>query len=123
MQHHIHNNMINDDGFEVCILCGVCTTLQHYIDNQEETDYKQLLENKQSLPYKYVLQNNNIRYIEDIEEAYTLLKRIMKHGTPNINIYAYCVYCVLIENKTYLSLKHIAHIFKVNDFPNSYKLI
>ena len=108
MQHHIHNNMINDDGFEVCILCGVCTILQHYINNQEETNYKQLLENKQSSPYKYILQNNNIWYIEDIEEAYTLLKRIMKHGTPNTKN-VLCLLCVNRKQNIFVFKTHSSY--------------
>ena len=40
------------------------------------------------------------------------IKSILTRGYPNISLFAYCTYNVLIQNFVYYSLDQIGHIFK-----------
>ena len=104
---HQHYFVFNDDGFEVCFLCGLCTS-------QKEMRHD-FTEKYQDIPkftnFSDILQNNNIGYISEIEKEYLMIKTIIKRGFPNIVLYAYCTYNVLMENFVYYSLYQISIMF------------
>lgn len=112
MVSHTHNFIFNDDGFEVCNECGICTTLRHLMpDNsiqEPTTDYRS--------EFSDVLVNNHIGYVDDVEDEYKKIKLKLLRGYPNISLYAYCTYFVLLQNNIYYSIKYISEIFKIPNF-------
>ena len=112
---HLHTYIFNDDGFEVCSLCGVCTS-------QREMKAEFARENikKNDSSFSHILENVKIGYIEEIEEAYKKLKTVLKRGYPNIVLYAYCTYNVLMENFVFYSFFQISNIFKIPNFSKYY---
>ena len=110
---HIHTYIFNDDGFEVCNQCGTCSSmrlLKH--DNTFETVKNHDL----SSPFSNILINHNIGFIEEIEHEYHEIKKKLKRGYPNIVLFAYCTYNVLLKNGIYYSLHKISDIFQIEGF-------
>ena len=109
---HTHNFIFNDDGFEACNECGICTTLR-----QLETDKgtREPSTNYRS-EFSDVLINNHIGYIDVVEDEYKKIKLKLLRGYPNISLYAYCTYFVLLQNNIYYSIKYISEIFKIPNF-------
>ena len=108
---HEHEFIFNDDGFEVCILCGICTSLR---EQQYHTTYE-----KQSLKrsiYADVLINHNLGYVELVEKEYRKLKTILRRGYSNKALYAYCTYNVLLKDRVYYSINQISNMFQINNF-------
>ena len=68
---HDHNYIFNNDGYQVCTLCGVCTSLQ----DMRSVDIKPDNISKTSTDFSYILYNNNIGYIEEIDQEYRVLKK------------------------------------------------
>ena len=108
---HKHDFTFNDDGFEVCRICGLCTSLR-------EMKYETILhENPHSNDnYSHILHNNHIGYVDDIEEEYRRLKSVIKRGYPNKLLYAYCTYIVLMRNSIFYTLTQISQIFQISNF-------
>ena len=110
---HIHTYIFNDDGFEVCNKCGTCSSmrlLKH--DNTFETVKNHDL----SSSFSNILINHNIGFIEEIEHEYHEIKKKLKRGYPNIVLFAYCTYNVLLKNGIYYSLHKISDIFQIEGF-------
>ena len=108
---HEHELIFNDDGFEVCTLCGVCTTLR---EQQYHTTYENQPP-KRSI-YADVLINHNLGYVELVEEEYRKLKTLLRRGYSNKALYAYCTYNVLLEDHVYYSINQISNMFQINNF-------
>ena len=113
---HDHNYIFNNDGYQVCTLCGVCTSLQ----DMRSVDIKPDNISKTSTNFSYILYNNHIGYIEEIDQEYRVLKKKLKRGYSNLVIYAYCVYNTLLKNKVYYSLHQISIMFRIKDFIKQY---
>ena len=112
---HLHVFFFNDDGFEVCEKCGLCTTLRETKDHIEKKD---IFTPEQR--FSEILINNHIGFIEQIEKEYSRIKSILIRGYPNISLYAYCTYNILILNFVYYSLDQIANIFKIENFKKTF---
>ena len=110
---HTHNFFFNDDGFEVCSICGVCTTLRQF----EPADTIRKTRTDQWSEFSNVLINNHIGYIQEVEDEYKKIKNQLKRGYSNAALYAYCTYFVLLKEDIYYSLKQISEIFKLANFP------
>ena len=113
LTNHIHTYIFNDDGFEVCNKCGTCSSmrlLKH--DNTFETVKNHDL----SSSFSNILINHNIGFIEEIEHEYHEIKKKLKRGYPNIVLFAYCSYNVLLKNGIYYSLHKISDIFQIEGF-------
>ena len=108
---HEHQFIFNDDGFEVCTLCGICTTLRE--QRNHATTENQL--QKRSI-YADVLINHNLAYVELVEEEYRKLKTMLRRGYSNKALYAYCTYNVLLKDHVYYSINHISIMFQINNF-------
>lgn len=108
---HVHQYIFNDDGFQVCYRCGVCTSLR---EQQPSNSYKLLPQSKSV--YSEILFNHNIGYINEVEEEYRKLKAILRRGYPNKALYAYCTYNVLLKDGVYYSLSQISNMFQMPDF-------
>ena len=67
---HNHHFIFNDDGFEVCDKCGICTT-QRYA---EQSSDNHLFVSQHVSEFSDILINNHIGYIEEIEKKYISLK-------------------------------------------------
>ena len=108
---HEHRYIFNDDGFEVCDLCGICTS-------QREQQHNYSYENKQltNSAFADILINNNLGYVELVEEEYLKLKTVLHRGYSNKALYAYCTYKVLLKDNVYYSLKQIADMFHIYNF-------
>ena len=109
----IHQFIFNDDGFEVCSKCGICTTSR--LMESSITEHQYPIVNYWSR-FSEVLLNNHIGYIDRIEDEYKKIKIKLLRGYPNISLYAYCTYYVLLQNNVYYSIKQISEIFKIPDF-------
>ena len=108
---HEHAFIFNDDGFEVCTLCGVCTTLR---EQQYHTAYdNQPL--RRSI-YADVLINHNLGYVELVEKEYKRLKTLLCRGYSNKALYAYCTYNVLLNDRVYYSINQISKMFQIDNF-------
>ena len=109
---HTHYFIFNDDGFEVCNKCGICTTLRHLepglIIQEPANNYRS--------EFSDVLINNHIGYVDAVENEYRKIKLKLLRGYPNVSLYAYCTYFVLLQNNIYYSIKHISEIFKIPYF-------
>ena len=105
---HEHEFIFNDDGFEVCTLCGICTTLreQQYRDTRENPSLKRSA-------YADVLINHNLGYVEFVEEEYRKLKTSLRRGYSNKALYAYCTYNVLLRDNVYYSINQISNMFQI----------
>ncbi|HBI40921.1 MAG TPA: hypothetical protein DDY16_08245 [Tenacibaculum sp.] len=112
---HKHSFIFNDDGFEVCIACGLCSSQREMIHvySNTETDLD-------SQGYDDVLINNGIGFISKINNAYLQIKSVLKRGYPNISLYAYCVYNILRQNGVFYSLAQISHMFQLKNFPKQF---
>ena len=108
---HEHEYIFNDDGFEVCILCGTCTTLREH-RNYAVTENHPL---NRSI-FADVLINNNLGYVELVEEEYRKLKTSLRRGYSNKALYAYCTYKVLMKDNIYYSINQISSMFQINHF-------
>lgn len=116
MSDHIHSYTFNDDGFEVCITCGICTTLREL----KHDSYLKTITNEFYSTFSNILLNNNIGYIYEIEHEYNQIKHKLMRGYPNIVLYAYSAYNTLLKNGVYYSLNHISNIFQINDFSKQF---
>ena len=112
---HTHVFIFNDDGFEVCEKCGICTSLRETRSYIEKSDIY-----SPDQRFSEILLNNHIGFIEEIEKEYLKIKSILKRGYPNISLYAYCTYNILILNFVYYSLDQIASIFKIENFKKTF---
>ena len=87
-EEHEHSYVFNDDGFQVCELCGICTTLrEHHFQ-----PYFEMCQEVRS-EYADVLVNHNLAYVDQVEKEYKKLKILLRRGYPNIVLYAYCSIC------------------------------
>lgn len=112
---HSHTFFFNDDGFEVCEKCGICTTLRETKGHIEKNDIY-----SPEQRFSEILINNHIGFVEQIEKEYLKIKSILIRGYPNISLYAYCTYNILIQNFVYYSLDQIANIFKIVNFKKTF---
>ena len=112
---HKHYYFFNDDGFEVCIKCGMCSSLR-----EMHHDYYNTHAKVPTQIYSDVLVNNQLGYIDEIERLYLQVKAVLKRGYPNISLYAYCVYNTLLLNSVYYSLAQISQMFQINNFKRQY---
>ena len=112
---HSHAFFFNDDGFEVCVKCGICTSLRETKGYMEKNDIY-----SPEILFSEILLNNHIGFIEQIEREYLKIKSILLRGYPNISLYAYCTYNILIKNFVYYSLDQIADIFKIVNFKKTF---
>ena len=103
---HSHNFIFNDDGFEVCDKCGVCTSLR----NVEQATGNQSFVLQHTSEFFDILVNNHIGYGNEVEDKYRMIKRKLVRGYPNRALYAYCTYQVLLENDIYYSKYMCLHI-------------
>ena len=110
-EEHEHSYVFNDDGFQVCELCGICTTLrEHQLQPFFEIDRE--LRSK----YADVLINHNLGYVDQVEKEYKKLKIFLRRGYPNIVLYAYCTYNVLLRDGIYYSLDQLSSMFQIPNF-------
>ncbi len=112
LTNHIHTYIFNDDGFEVCNKCGVCSSmklLKHA--NSFET-----VKNHKSSSFSNILINHHIGHIDEIEHEYNEMKKKLRRGYPNIVLFGYCTYNVLLKNGIYYSINQISRIFQIDDF-------
>ena len=110
-EEHKHSFIYNDDGFQVCRFCGLCTTLREYFHNP----YNENVQKFWSV-HSDVLINNNLGYVDQVEKEYKKLKMILCRGYPNIALYAYCTYNVLLQEGIYYSLGQISSMFQISNF-------
>ena len=73
---HDHNYIFNNDGYQVCTLCGVCTSLQ----DMQSVDIITDTISKSPTSFSYILYNNHIGYIEEIDEEYRVFKKNPAYG-------------------------------------------
>ena len=83
---NIHEFIFNDDGFEVCSKCGICTSSRLMESSISEHEYP--IPNYWS-QFSEILINNHIGYIDRIEDEYKKIKIKLLRGYPNISLYAY----------------------------------
>ena len=108
---HKHSYVFNDDGFQVCNLCGICTTLrEHHLQPYIE------MEQDVRSEYADILINHNLGYVDEVEKEFKKLKILLPRGYSNIALYAYCTYNVLLQENIYYSLSQISHIFQISNF-------
>ena len=105
----------NDDAFEVCTKCGICSSLREMVHeyhvNDEEVCYNM---------FRDVLVNNHLGFEIEIEKEYSKIKSVMKRGYPNISLYAYCTYITLLHNSVYYSLAQISQMFQLRNFKRQF---
>ena len=70
--------------------------------------------------FSNILINKHIGYIKEIEEEYKQVKHKLKQGYPNIVLYAYCTYNILLKDGVYYSLNQISNLFQINNFCKYY---
>ena len=116
-----HYFIYNADGFEVCNVCGVCSSSREMIYNNINSNKIEIKQNQSD--FSYILENNNIGYIPEIDVEYKKIKNILKRGYPNIALYAYCTYKILTLNSIFYSILHISRIFQLENFPKYFSLI
>ena len=109
---HLHEYINNDEGFEVCVKCGVCSSQQVYDFHKYHCDDKPTKNSE----FIDVLKNNHIGYEDEIELFYKELKFKLSRGYPNIALYAYATYCTLLQNFVFCTIEHIEGIFLVTNF-------
>lgn len=108
---HTHDLIFNDDGYEVCRVCGICTQLREmrYDSSVHEAS-------SNNIRYSEILYNNHIGFVKEIEEEYKNLKFKIKRGYSNKILYAYCSYIVLMRNSIFYTLTQISQMFQINNF-------
>ena len=110
-EEHEHSYVFNDDGYQVCELCGICTTLrEHHFQPYFEMSREVRSE------YADVLINHNLGYVDQVEKEYKKLKLLLPRGYPNIVLYAYCTYNVLLREGIYYSLEQLSSMFHITNF-------
>ena len=67
-EEHKHSFIFNDDGFQVCKLCGICTTLREYFHNLYHNNVP-----KYWTVFSDVLINHNLGYVDQVEKEYKKL--------------------------------------------------
>ena len=112
---HKHEFIPSDEGFEVCFKCGVCSTQRVY-----EYERNPLIVNTGKSEYIDILINNHIGYEEEVEELYIEIKSKLPRGYPNIALYAYSTYCILLKHSVFYTIRHIEQIFKIDNFKKSF---
>jgi hypothetical protein len=112
---HKHDFIPSDDGFEVCFKCGVCSSQRVY-----EYERNSLVDNSRKSEYTDILINNHIGYEEEIEELYNEIKFKLPRGYPNIALYAYSTYCILLKHSIFYTIMHIEQMFKIDNFKKSF---
>jgi hypothetical protein len=117
--HCKHNLIYNDDGFEVCNKCGLCTTNR---EQRYSHTYSANLENgiKWNSVFSNILTNNHIGYEDEITKEYNCIKAILRRGYPNIVLYAFCTYNTLMKNGAHYSMAKIENMFKLKKFSKYY---
>ena len=110
-EEHQHSYVFNDDGFQVCELCGICTTLR-------EHNFQPFFEISEDVRSEFadVLINHNLGYVDQVEKEYKKLKLLLPRGYPNIVLYAYCTYNVLLQEGIYYSLEQLSSMFNISNF-------
>ena len=116
-----HYFIYNTDGFEVCNVCGICSSSREMIFNDSNSN--QINTEQNHSDFSYILENNNIGFIPEINEEYKKIKNILKRGYPNIALYAYCTFKILTLNSIFYSISHISKIFQFENFSKYYRLI
>lgn len=109
---HTHEYFFNDDGFEVCIKCGICTTQKLYAYERNAVSTKHIKRSE----YIDILENNHIGHNEEIEQFYKDIKVKLPKGYPNIALYAYSTYCILLQHSIFYTIEHINQMFKMCNF-------
>ena len=66
--------------------------------------------------YADVLINHNLGYVDHVENEFKKLKLLLQRGYPNIALYAYCTYNVLLREGVYYSLTQISCMFQISNF-------
>ena len=66
--------------------------------------------------YADVLVNHNLAYVDQVEKEYKKLKILLRRGYPNIALYAYCTYYVLLKEGIYYSLEQLSSMFQIPNF-------
>ena len=110
-EEHKHSFIFNDDGFQVCKLCGICTTLREYFHNLYQNNVP-----KYWTVFSDVLINHNLGYVDQVEKEYKKLKMVLRRGYPNIALYTYCTYNVLLQEGIYYSIGQISNMFQISNF-------
>ena len=113
---HIHEFILNDDGFEVCCKCGSCSSQRVY-ENDKIVAVDIDIRKSEFLD---ILVNNHIGYENEIEQFYSEIKFKLPRGYPNIALYAYSTYCILLKNSVFYTITHIEQIFKIDNFKKSF---
>jgi uncharacterized cysteine cluster protein YcgN (CxxCxxCC family) len=112
-----HNFIFNDDGFEVCNQCGVCTTnREQRYSHTDSTNF----ENVCISAFSNILTNNHIGYEDEINKEYNCIKTTLRRGYPNIVLFAFCTYNILMKNGIHYSMAKIEHMFKLKKFSKYY---
>ena len=108
---HVHDFFFNDDGFEVCLLCGACTTLR---EQRGFTSSKSAANIRST--FADILINNNLGFIDEVEKEYREIKLLLHRGYSNRSLYAYCMYNVFLRNGVYYSLNQVSNLFQIDNF-------
>ena len=111
------NFIFNDDGFEVCDQCGLCTTNREQRYSHIDSDN---FENAWNSDFSNILTNNHIGYEDEINKEYNCIKAALRRGYPNIVLFAFCTYNILMKNGVHYSMAKIEHMFKLNKFSKYY---
>ena len=67
---HNHYFIFNDDGFEVCSFCGVCTS-----QREMKTYLTSNMNDEEVSNFSDILRNHNIGYVSEIEKLYGNIKK------------------------------------------------
>jgi len=111
-KNHEHEFFTSDEGFEVCIKCGLCTDQQVFVSDMYSIEDI----SSEKSEYKDILINNHIGYHDEIEQFYSENKSKLVRGYPNIAIFAYSTYCILLENGIYCTPENMERIFHIDNF-------
>ena len=115
--HCEHNLIFNDDGFEVCDKCGLCSTNRELRYSHSDSSN---FGNVGNSVFSNILINNHIGYEDEINEEYNSVKATLKRGYPNIALFAFCTYNILIKNGVHYSIARIENMFKLKKFSKYY---
>ena len=113
---HNHEYILNDDGFEVCFKCGSCSSQRVYEYDRNTPDDTNIRKSE----FLDILINNHIAYEEEIEQFYNKIKLKLPRGYPNVALYAYSTYCILLKHSVFYTIRHIEQIFKIDNFKKSF---
>ena len=117
-----HTYVYNDDGYEVCFTCGRCSKSQTMLLNDGLLLFDDKIQ-QNSDDFSYILENHHIGYIFEICEEYKHIKRSLKRGYPNIVLFAYSTYKILLANSIFYPITHISRMFQLENFPKYFSLI